>query len=357
MATKVQKGASWAYTIKRKSLLPKPIYLTFDDEAQGDAYVSNLEKLLDHGVVPEEFTQAKSPKVFLKHAIDGYIDKVHVPDTDAKLLAGLRREIGDKRLDAIDYQWTESWVNSMKVSLAPSTVRHYVGALARCLDWTIRLGTTSLMANPLRMLPKRYATSADKQDVSRDRRLSDSEERAIRAILKGAKPEGRQRPLELKHKESLLLLFDLALETAMRMREMFTLTAGQVDLTNKTIFLDKTKNGQKRQVPMSSLALAMMRVRLAGANQDDLIFPWWDGRTESLNNVTSGLSQQFARVFDAAGCGDVRFHDTRHEATSRLFERTEMSDLEISTITGHSDPRMLKRYANLKASDLSKKMW
>lgn len=352
MATKVQKGASWAYTIKRKALLPKPIYLTFDDEAKGDAYVLHLEKLLDNGVVPEEFTQAQSPKVMLKHAIDSYLEKVHVPDTDAKLLAGLRKSMGETRLDAITYPWAQSWVNGMKVSLAPSTVRHYVGAMARCLDWTIRLGTTQLMANPLRMLPKRYATSADRKDVSRDRRLSDSEERSIRAILKGAKPEGRQRPLELKHRESLLLLFDLALETAMRMREMFTLTGDQVDLTKKTIFLDKTKNGDRRQVPMSTLALALMKNK-----QDGLIFPWWDGRKESLNDVTSGLSQQFARVFDAAGCGDFRFHDLRHEATSRFFERTELSDIEIAKITGHKDSRMLMRYANLRGTDLANKLW
>ena len=61
----------------------------------------------------------------------------------------------------------------------------------------------------------------------RDRRLEPSEEGAIRKTL-------------IKKEEGLL--FDMALETAMRMREMFTLTVGQIDLEQRTIFLDKTKS-------------------------------------------------------------------------------------------------------------------
>ncbi len=90
-----------------------------------------------------------------------------------------------------------------------------------------------------------------------------------------------------------------------------------------------------------------------------LLFPWWNGdlREELLHKTTSLLSHQFARVFDAAGCGDLRFHDLRHEATSRLFERTTLSDIEISRITGHKDPRVLRRYSNLRGSDLAFKLW
>lgn len=55
----------------------------------------------------------------------------------------------------------------------------------------------------------------------------------------------------LKGKEEGML-FDLALETAMRLSEMLTLTTQQVDLERRTVFLEKTKNGSKRHVPMSS---------------------------------------------------------------------------------------------------------
>ena len=58
-----------------------------------------------------------------------------------------------------------------------------------------------------------------------------------------------------------------------------------------------------------------------------------------------------------AKCDDLHFHDLRHEATSRLFERTTMSDLKIAKITGHKDMKSLQRYSNLRASTLADEMW
>ncbi|MGS0893435.1 hypothetical protein ACVBGC_12960 [Burkholderia stagnalis] len=47
----------------------------------------------------------------------------------------------------------------------------------------------------------------------------------------------------------------------------------------------------------------------------------------------------------------------RHEATSRLYERTTLSDIQIAKITGHTDPKVLMRYANLRGSDLAARLW
>lgn len=149
---------------------------------------------------------------------------------------------------------------------------------------------------------------------------------------------------------NLTLLFDLALETAMRLREMFTLTPAQVDLAKRTVFLDRTKNGDSRQVPLSSVACERLK-GFAG-------FSWLrDGTPEDLRRVTSLLSRRFATVFDMAGCGDLHAHDLRHEATCRLYERTTLSDVQIARITGHKDLRMLRRYASLRGSDLAGRLW
>ncbi|EOB3111709.1 tyrosine-type recombinase/integrase [Yersinia enterocolitica] len=51
---------------------------------------------------------------------------------------------------------------------------------------------------------------------------------------------------------------------------------------------------------------------------------------------------------------DLRFHDLRHEATSRLAEIFPMH--ELTKITGHKDPRMLMRYYHPRAEDLAKKL-
>ena len=369
MATKRKRSSSsWEFIIRRKGLLPKPVYLTFSDEKEGDEYVKRVEALLDRGVVPPELLADRADSVkTLADAIRAYRLAVAVPATDAALLAVVQDRQGSKTLSTINYPWAESWVASMKreSGLSPSTIRHYVGATARCLDWMVRKSPELLPGNPLRLLPKRYAayTDADtaagcarKTDQERDRRLAPAEEKRIREILAGAKPEGRERPLELRNREDLILIFDLALETAMRMREMYTLDVSQIDVAQRTVFLDKTKNGSKRQVPLSSVALDRLKTHLLVA-KDPRVFPWWDGRPETLKATTSLLSQQFGRVFAAAGCPDLRFHDLRHEATSRLFERTNLSDLQIAKITGHKDPRMLARYANLRGSDLAGALW
>ena len=48
---------------------------------------------------------------------------------------------------------------------------------------------------------------------------------------------------------------------------------------------------------------------------------------------------------------DFRWHDLRHEATSRLFEKG-LNLMEVASITGHQDLKMLKRYTHLRAEDL-----
>ena len=48
---------------------------------------------------------------------------------------------------------------------------------------------------------------------------------------------------------------------------------------------------------------------------------------------------------------DFHFHDLRHEAISRLFERG-LNIAEVSAISGHKELRMLQRYTHLRAIDL-----
>ena len=371
MAMKRLRAGTWEYCVKRQGVLPRPVYLRFKDEAEGDAYVARLEQLLAAGIVPPEFARAADAPITLNDAVDAYTVKVSVADSDERLLISLTKAIGKTALSQCDYAWVERFVKTAKQvdHLAPSTIRHQVGALARMFDFLLRRG--ELVSNPCRLLPKGYAsyTPGDaavlaaggkeaRADESRERRMSADEEAAIRRIFNFEKPEGKERALSLPKRDKLLLLFDLALESAMRLRECYTLTIDQIDLPRRTIFLEKTKNGDNRQVPLSSVAVKALEP-FGGSAHNGLLFPWWNGveSAESLRRTTSLLSRQFARIFAAAGCGDLRFHDLRHEATSRLFEKTVLSEFEIAKITGHRSPRMLMRYANLRGSNLAEKMW
>ena len=192
-----------------------------------------------------------------------YLQQVHISETDSGLLNAMFDTLTSWPVSAINLQWAQSWISAMKQrdKLAPTSIRHKVGAVARLLDWCLRNEWINI--NPLRMLPKRYAsyTPADgekREDVERDRRLLPGEYERILWILEGHFPPDKQRGIAMVDRLAMRLLFTLAIETAMRLREMYTLTVQQVDLSKKTVFLDKTKNGVKRQVPMSSVALTAM---------------------------------------------------------------------------------------------------
>jgi len=373
MATKRTRNGIWHYVIKNAELLPKPIYLSFSNEREGDEYVRRLEGLLARGVVPDEFTKKREVQKSLREAVRRYLAEQHTGYDDTKLLQiVLQRLPIDMPLSALTFTWATGWITSLKreQNLAPSTIRKHVGALARCLDWLAGHGDVPF--NPLRSLAKGYASytpsdvaalaiieGREKEDTKRDRRLESEEEIRIRGILAGEKPQGRQRAFELHEVESLKLLFDTALESAMRLSEMFKLSVYQVDLKKQTIFLEKTKNGSKRQVPMSSVLLKLMKVAVKDRDPEELLFPWWDGDRDRLvvKRASTQLSRQFARIFSAARCVNLHFHDLRHEATSRLYERTTLTDVEIMKITGHSSLKELARYANLRGSTLSARLW
>ena len=170
---------------------------------------------------------------------------------------------------------------------------------------------------------------------------------------------GVERGIRPESQDQITVIFELAIETAMRMREMFTLTWDQVDLDRRTIFLDRTKNGDNRQVPLSSVALSVVR-NYRTTESKGIVFPlFWNGDKSKagLRAASNRLSKRWTTVAKLAKCEDLHFHDLRHEATSRLFERTTLTDVQISRITGHRDPRMLRHYANLRASNLAEQLW
>lgn len=397
MSTKRKRpSGTWEYIIRRKGVLPKPLSLTFQTEEEGDQYVARLEQLLDAGILPEDLVSQKDQIVTIEDAMRAYMRKVSLPASDLDLLNTMIGRWKGKPLAKVNFQWADAWVMSMKRvdNLAPSTIRHRVGALARCFDWTVKTGTPSLAVNPLRLLPKRYAAYTDddrkavvaqdmqpKDDVHRERRPSRDEESEIRRLIIGGKPHNRERGFELHYQPALVFLFELAIESAMRLREMFTLELAQFDVSKRTAFLDRTKNGSKRAVPLTNVALAAYERYVTAVTDGDTamqgfsfargyLFPWLPDALHNmatadpalsprrvLNKVTSRLSGQFGRLFDAAGCPDLTFHDLRHEATSRLYERTTLSDIQIAKITGHTDPKILMRYANLRGSDLAERLW
>lgn len=374
MSSKRQRGDAWEYVFKKAGVLDKPLYLSFATEQEGDEFSRKLEALLARGIVPTEY-QTVSRITNIEALVRMYLRDAHVKQKDVGVLNTVCNSVGTTPLANINAQWVDNWISDLKrvEKLAPATIRAKVGSLARCTDWGMRKGLLLMPDHPLRSLPNGYAqyTKTDealaggkKEDVERDRRLEPGEYEKIMEVFERGVLARKQRPYVLEYKFALECLMTLALESAMRLREMYTLTTDQVDLLKRTVFLDKTKNGDKRQVPLSSVAMArikryMSEIERPANHPKDALFPWWDGSMErkQLQTTSDFLSKLYIGIFKEAGCVDLKFHDLRHEATSRLFEKTSMSETEIMKITGHKSHRMLMRYANLRGSSLADKLW
>ena len=79
------------------------------------------------------------------------------------------------------------------------------------------------------------------------------------------------------------------------------------------------------------------------------------GETTLFSYKPDSVTQAFGRLCKRQGIENLHFHDLRHEATSRFFEKG-LNPVEVATITGHKDPRMLMRYTHLRAEDLVKRL-
>ena len=349
-------------------LLDKPLYVTFDTREQAETYGSQLESLLAQGIVPKTLFERNKPGQVIwtvSRCIAEYMRDNAVPVSDSKVLSTIRPLLATARTNHLNYDWAEAWTREMKRihNLAPSTIRHRHGALARCFDWMLRKHPDIMIQNPLRLLKRGFATYTEedkkrviaagktpKVDIERDRRLDPAEEKQILKILDSMRNE--------------YTLFILALESAMRMRECYTIYVDQVNLKKKTIHLERTKNGDNRQVPLTSTALTLLSNYIKNhaeeiKNREGRLFPFWNGDLDEnvLDTTTSILSRTFRNVFAEAEIVDLHFHDLRHEATCRLYEKTTLSDVLIAKITGHRNLRMLLRYASLRGSDLAGRLW
>ena len=85
----------------------------------------------------------------------------------------------------------------------------------------------------------------------------------------------------------------------------------------------------------------------------DLIFFGEPGRDGKRRPYT--INKFWTQALQHADIEDLRFHDLRHEATSRFVE-AGLSDQEVSSITGHKSMQMLKRYTHLRTENLSEKI-
>jgi integrase len=139
-------------------------------------------------------------------------------------------------------------------------------------------------------------------------------------------------------------LAELAIESAMRQGELLSLAPADVDLDNRVAKLRDTKNSEPRNVPLSTRAVSIIRGLPRPLSPDAPLFPV---RRDSVMRT-------FRQACIDAGIEDLKFHDLRHEATTRICKRLPMR--EAMRVVGQKTPSMLMRYYHPRAEDLARKL-
>ena len=287
-----------------------------------------LEKALKRYLA--EVSPTKAPKTAKSEAGSA---KVLIPRLGKYSLAALSADI------LADYRDSRLAERSRRKTLvSPNTVRLELALLSHLFTVAIQEWRIGLPANPVLNIRK------PSPGQGRDRRLSADEERRLVAAVNA-------------HSNPMLgWIVRIAIETGMRSSEITGLRCHQVDLQKRVVRLTDTKNDSSRTVPLTKVATETFKTALAyPARPKDcnLVFFGEPGKDDKRRPYA--FTKTWGLLKKKLGMPDLRFHDLRHEAVSRLVE-SGLSDQEVSAISGHKSMQMLKRYTHLRAEDLVSKL-
>lgn len=213
--------------------------------------------------------------------------------------------------------------NKTKIATGSTLKRYY-----SLLHTLFEVAVTDFKKIELSPFLKFSKKAKPKENSSRDRRLQGDEYNQLLSYS-----EGQER-----------LLFILAVETAMRKSESFKMLWQDLDLKNRRLILRDTKNGEIRTIYLSIVAVEAIK---------SLLIQGVKGKIITI--TVDRLRRQWEQARAAVGSKDLRWHDLRHEAVSRFFEKG-MGDVEAATMSGHKDPKQLQRYAHLKQAHILDKL-
>lgn len=178
-----------------------------------------------------------------------------------------------------------------------------------------------------------------KKGKNRNRLISDTEIETFINYLNYVEGEP---PKTLK--QEMAYCFLLAIETAMRQGELLGLTYDDIYLNKNFVRLDDSKNSDARDVPLSNRAIYLFEQLIKNNNKNGKLFKLHSKRAETI----------LFEVKHRTGLLDLNFHDTRHEATTRLAKKLHV--LELARATGHKNINELLTYYNETAENIASKL-
>ena len=364
MATIRDRGkGKWQAQVRKKgySLQTR----TFQYKADAEKWAKGIERDMERGVF---ISREEAENTTLGDLIDRYIKEV-TPSKRSQIneeqrLRFLKSKLGKHNFAALQSKDIAKFRDDrLAEGKAPATVVRELNNLSHVIDTAIKDWSIWIPSNPVKSVRRPSVSNA------RDRRLKSGEEKALLEACEAGRCE------------QLASLVRLALETAMRLGELLALRWENIDLDSQVAHLPKTKNGDSRDVPLSTTAVRVLQglkdklkqdqdiaekvVILSQKRAEERVFYTWL-KADSFENAWrraiklakekhAEARMEAGQLADVRFLDDLRFHDLRHEATTRIAEKVS-NILELAAVTGHKELKMLKRYYHPHAEELAKKL-
>ncbi len=198
---------------------------------------------------------------------------------------------------------------------SPATVNRELAVLSSVL--TLAVDDELLPSNPCRRVrPLRM-------DNQRSRYLTSDEEKLLLEALAG--------------QEWLKNVVVMAINTGMRRGELFKLHWFDVDFARGVIHVRDTKSAKDRVVPMNEAVREMLERQPKTSGH---VFP-----SPKTGGQLVDIKNPFGAACETAKIKDLRFHDLRHSAATRMAD-AGVNLVVIAEILGHGDIRTTKRYSH-----------
>ena len=318
MATVRKLRSKWQAQVRIKGHKPQAKSFTLKSDAV--AWARQIEAEIQRGVFVDT---AVAERMTVRDALERYLNSI----TDQKKQR-IERSTGRPVIAALGH-----------ISLFNLSNQH----LADFRDEQLQLVGPTTVVHRLSLLSKVLKIAAQEWSVPFPK--------GVPSVRKPKRPRGRDRRLQEGELDRLLSALSetpavqqvviMAVETAMRRGELVKIEGQHINWKARTLHIPETKTGVPRDVPLSERAIAVLRVISASTAQRGRLFEM----------QPDSVSQAFERACKRAGIEGLRFHDLRHEATSRFFEMG-LNTMEVATITGHKTLEMLHRYTHLRAETL-----
>lgn len=329
MATFRKRADKWQARIQRSG--QTSIAKSFNNKADAIKWARHVESQLDLGILAPKQTMPR-----LRSMVERYVDEVTPTkkgsNQERYRAAQIKKtNLADMLIDRIDGAVIATYRDQRLKEVSNNTVRLELAFLSVVFEQCRREWGWEVV-NPVKQI------RMPKPGKPRQRRLEAGEEVAL---LSACRASGAY------YLESFVVL---AIETGMRFSEIAGIHWEHVNIANRTVYLPDTKNGHARTVPLSSRALGA--IQALPISIDGRLFPVKRGSVRSAFLIAVQKAKTLSGGVLLQG---LRFHDLRHEAVSRLFEKG-LNPIEVGMVSGHKTLSMLQRYTHIRSENLVERL-